>query len=183
MWNAVCHLQLQLEEGWRERAPPEPSLCGRQSRGGSCEASVNPLGSGRVRKGFGTGGLSGLGDWAWGDWRRAGPAAYEGHSGVGAPGSQLWTPVPSPNVKISPSTGTEHSESMLLAGRIVAFSTKDKRKNNPDECTWRGSSQNNSSACKYTRTFFRKVFIIFPFGKHSPTPLLDVPTFLMGLTL
>lgn len=49
----------------------------------------------------------------------------------------------------SPSTGTEHSESMLLAGRIVAFSTKNKRKKNiPDQCIWRGSVQNKSQAVR-----------------------------------
>lgn len=53
----------------------------------------------------------------------------------------------------SPSTGTEHSESMLLAGRIVAFSTKDKRKNIPDECILRGSVQNKNQALSTQENF------------------------------
>lgn len=73
--------------------------------------------------------------------------------------------------EISPSTGTEHNESMLLAGRIVAFSTKDKRKNIPDECILRGNVQNNRSGCTYTRELssgkFFQVLIILPFRKHS----------------
>lgn len=48
-------------------------------------------------------------------------------------------PSSQPSWESLPSTGTEHSESMLLAGRMVAFSTKDKRKNIRDECTSGGS--------------------------------------------
>lgn len=76
---------------------------------------------------------------------------------------------------------------MLLAGRMVAFSTKDKKKkNSPDECMLRGSDQNRSQAARTQENFLQESFSSiyhFPLWKTFPHSTLDALIFIMGLSL